>query len=139
MSACEFCEIINGKEPSYVIWEDKHFIAYFSVPPYNPGHVVIISKRHFESVFELREPLYSEFFQAAKNLYVPLKSVLKVKSVAVNFGTIGCNHCHINLYPANGEDMRPSHNPIDINEAALVEIVNRVRNEIEINRNPVIQ
>jgi histidine triad (HIT) family protein len=130
MSACKFCEIVKGTEPAHIIWQDNNFLAFLNVPPRNPGHSVIIPKHHVESVFGLIEPLYTEFFQAAKNLYAPLKEAVKMEIVAVNLGTIGCGHVHINLIPVNDEDMRHPHGPIKMDEEQLTEIAEKIRNEI---------
>ena len=127
--------MVSGNQPAHVIWEGAQFLAVLNVPPDNPGHSVIITKQHFESVFALQEPLYSEFFQAAKSLYAPLKEAVGMEGVAVNFGTVGCGHVHINLIPVNEDDMRHPHGPIQMDETLLAKIAENIRNRIAANSN----
>ena len=122
-----------------IIWEDVDFLAFLGVPPDNPGHAVVATKHHFESVFALQEPLYSKFFQTAKCLYQPLKESVGAADVAVNFGTVGCGHVHINLVPVNESDLRFPHGPIEMNESQLAETAKRIRNVIAANSNGGIQ
>ena len=127
---CRFCEVVNGKEPAHIIWEDAHFLALLKVPPDNSGHSVIIPKLHVVNVFSLPEPLYLSFFQAAKSLFTPLKQAVGAEVVAVNFGTVGCGHIHINLIPMNDEELHHPYEPIEMNDTQLTQIAEDIRNSI---------
>lgn len=48
MNNCIFCKIIRGEIPSTKIYEDEKFLAFLDINPVNPGHVLVIPKRHFE-------------------------------------------------------------------------------------------
>ena len=124
------CDVAERTRRAEIIREDGDFIAFLGAPPDNPGHTVIATKLHFETLFALQEPLYSKFFQAAKALYQPLKQAMGVADVAVNFGTVGCGHVHINLIPVNESDLRFPHGPIEMDESQLAEIAKRIRNVI---------
>ncbi len=130
---CRFCEVVNANEPAHIIWEDAHFLALLKVPPDNPGHSVVIPKLHVVSVFSLREPLYSSFFQAAKSLYTPLKQAVGAGDVAVNLRTVGCGHVHINLIPTNDGDLNYLHEPIEMNDTQLAQVAEDIRISIVAN------
>jgi histidine triad (HIT) family protein len=52
---CIFCRIAAGEIPATVVREDEATIAFRDVDPKAPVHVLVIPKRHIESVNDLEE------------------------------------------------------------------------------------
>lgn len=52
---CIFCEIIEGRAPANVVYEDELTVAAVDLRQYNPGHVLVIPKAHVNDVRELDE------------------------------------------------------------------------------------
>lgn len=50
MSDCIFCKIVEGKIPSKKVYEDEEFLAFHDINPAAPVHVLVIPKRHVESL-----------------------------------------------------------------------------------------
>jgi histidine triad (HIT) family protein len=50
MSTCLFCGIVNRSIPSKIVYEDDQAIAFEDVNPQAPVHLLVIPKRHVESV-----------------------------------------------------------------------------------------
>jgi bis(5'-adenosyl)-triphosphatase len=63
MDKCPFC--IKGKE-SYFL-ESENFAAIYNISPILPGHSLVISKTHCESLFELSKDHLSEFMILGRN------------------------------------------------------------------------
>lgn len=55
MTDCLFCGIINGKIPSDLIYEDKEMIAFKDINPQAPTHILIVPRRHIQSLSEMTE------------------------------------------------------------------------------------
>lgn len=55
MTDCIFCKIANGEIQPNKIYEDDLIVAFHDISPQAPVHVVVIPKRHVESVAELKE------------------------------------------------------------------------------------
>lgn len=47
---CLFCKIVAGQIPSKKAYEDDDFLAFHDIHPAAPVHVLIIPKRHIESL-----------------------------------------------------------------------------------------
>lgn len=47
---CIFCDIAAGKIPSEMVYEDDRVCAFYDVNPVAPVHILIIPKKHLESV-----------------------------------------------------------------------------------------
>jgi len=52
---CVFCQIVAGKLPSDIVYQDKEVIAFRDINPQSPTHVLIIPRRHISSLAELAE------------------------------------------------------------------------------------
>lgn len=50
MADCIFCMIVNKDIPAKVVYEDDHIIAFHDLEPQAPVHVLIITKKHLESL-----------------------------------------------------------------------------------------
>ena len=48
--SCIFCKIINGEIPSTKVYEDDKVVAFNDINPVAPMHVLVIPKKHYESI-----------------------------------------------------------------------------------------
>lgn len=55
MSDCIFCKIASKEIPSTLIYEDDTVAAFHDLDPKAPVHVLVIPKKHVESLAALRE------------------------------------------------------------------------------------
>lgn len=62
-----FCRVVNGEADPF-IFENRSFISIFDTNPVNPGHALVIPKRHVVSVFELNEAEQADYFDAIKSV-----------------------------------------------------------------------
>lgn len=52
---CLFCKIANKTLPSQLVYENEQILAFRDIMPQAPHHVLIIPKRHIESLNALTE------------------------------------------------------------------------------------
>jgi histidine triad (HIT) family protein len=50
---CLFCEIVAGRIPARVAYQDDHVMAFHDISPQAPTHTLIIPKRHITSILDL--------------------------------------------------------------------------------------
>ncbi len=50
MKNCIFCKIVNKEIPADIVYEDKDFIALKDIYPQAKIHILVISKKHLQSV-----------------------------------------------------------------------------------------
>ncbi len=53
--SCIFCQIVAGKVPSEILYQDEEVIAFRDINPQSPIHLIIIPKRHIPSLAHLSE------------------------------------------------------------------------------------
>ena len=53
MEDCIFCKIVEGKSPSYKVYEDEKYYGLLDIFPASKGHVLLITKKHFRWVHDV--------------------------------------------------------------------------------------
>ncbi|WP_322924514.1 histidine triad nucleotide-binding protein [Paenibacillus campi] len=68
---CLFCKIVAGTIPCNKVYEDEQILAFYDIAPAAPVHVLIIPKKHIDSMNEVTAedlPLISEIHRVAIEL-----------------------------------------------------------------------
>ena len=68
---CIFCQIVAGKVPSEILYQDEELIAFRDINPQAPTHLLIIPKRHIPSLAHLSDahiPLIGQMVKVANQL-----------------------------------------------------------------------
>ena len=50
MTDCLFCKIVRREVPGKIVFEDEQLLAFEDIDPKAPTHVLVIPKRHIESL-----------------------------------------------------------------------------------------
>ncbi len=98
---CIFCKIVAGEIPAEKIWEDETFLSFLDVNPLNPGHLLVIPKKHTEYLFDMPDTEYSELMIKAKEAAIRMKEKLGPKKVGLVVEGFGVPHVHVHLIPIN--------------------------------------
>jgi len=65
---CIFCKIIAGVIPSFKVYEDENVLAFLDIAPVNPGHTLIVPKKHFTNLEEIPEDQLCKLAAAIKKV-----------------------------------------------------------------------
>ena len=107
--ACVFCQIIAGRLPARTVYEDAGHIAFFPLEHINPGHLVLIPKRHTDYLFDLDSTAYQALWATAARIAGPLRDAMSAKRVGVAVEGFSVPHVHVHLVPINAfDDLDPS-------------------------------
>jgi histidine triad (HIT) family protein len=87
-ASCIFCKIVARESPAEIEYEDEEVIAFKDIYPKAPIHLLIIPKRHIESVATMEE---ADVALAGKCLLVARK-LGEAHSVAGRGYRVNC-HC----------------------------------------------
>ncbi|MFA5933201.1 MAG: HIT family protein [Microgenomates group bacterium] len=104
MEDCVFCKIIKGEIPAVKVWEDENYLAFLSIAPINPGHTLVIPKKHTDYFFDLDDKDLGELMVVCKPIAAAIKKAFKPKlgKVGVMVSGDGVAHTHIHLIPMDG-------------------------------------
>ena len=104
MAGCIFCDVINGKLPCYMIYEDDDCLVILDKYPIDNGHSLIITKKHFEKIIDMNTDDVSRLFSKIPKI---ANAIIKATdadafSVAQNNGKAAKQiipHVHIHIIP----------------------------------------
>ena len=71
MSDCIFCKIANKEINSDFVYEDDEIIAFKDINPAAPIHILVIPKKHIESIIDLTdedEMLVGKMYTAVRKI-----------------------------------------------------------------------
>ncbi len=54
MPQCLFCRIVSREIPGSIVYDDDRVLAFNDINPQAPTHVLIVPKRHIESLNDLQ-------------------------------------------------------------------------------------
>ena len=130
MKKCKFCQIRDREHPAFIVWEDDELLAFLDKHPMNPGHTLLVPKKHVDDVFDLDDELLARIFLAAKKLAGPLKKATEAKRIGVAIEGFTVPHAHIHLVPLhNPSDLNPER-AVNASEESLAEMYGKIRNVI---------
>ena len=99
---CIFCKIILGDIPSYKIYEDDDIFGFLDINPVQPGHTLIIPKKHTLDVTTIDNDILMKILNKAKDI----SSLLVDKLDADGFTLVQNNgiaqevkHFHLHVIP----------------------------------------
>jgi len=101
MEDCIFCKIAKGEIPSSKVFENDELIAFNDINPKAKTHILVIPKKHIESVKHLEEAdkeLIGELFLVAKK--IAEEKNLSGYKLVINVGRDGgqlVDHLHLHL------------------------------------------
>jgi histidine triad (HIT) family protein len=104
--SCLFCEIVAGKIPARVAFQDESILAFHDVNPQGPVHVLIIPKRHVSSILDLTpadDALVGGLVRRARDLAAELGLAERGFRLVFNTGDdAGYSVYHIHLHLVGG-------------------------------------
>lgn len=101
---CIFCNIIERHAPADIVYEDRNSIAFLDIYPLNPGHTLVVPKKHYAMLDEMPPEEVGLLFSTVAKV---------MKGVRVAVGADGINigqsngkaasqdvfHVHVHIIP----------------------------------------
>jgi len=106
---CTFCDLIHGAGEVSICYEDADAIAFMDIQPVNAGHVLVVSRKHYEKFEDLPTELAMHLFRVATRLVPAVKKVANAEgmNIVVNSGTAAGQdepHFHVHIIPRLSND-----------------------------------
>lgn len=98
-----FSKIIKGDIPCYKIAETENCFAFLDINPLVRGHVLCISKREVDYLFDLTDRELCDLQLFAKKIAIAQKKVFGCIKVGQAVLGLEVPHAHIHLIPLHSE------------------------------------
>ncbi len=106
---CIFCKIVEKKIPAKIIFDDEKTLAFLDIKPVNPGHILVIPKKHYSSIEEISEEDLCAVISLLKKMGKRIKEKLGYEGYNVNLNNDKIagqeiSHLHFHLIPRRRND-----------------------------------
>lgn len=134
---CIFCRLIGGEIPAARVFEDELTIAFMDIGQVNPGHVLVASRRHAATLFELTTAEAAAVMQTAQRVALAVRAAFDPPGLTLlqangREGDQTVFHFHMHVVPRHRDDgialSWPRKNPTP---ALLEDYAGRLRAAIE--------
>ena len=106
---CLFCQIIKGDVPANKVYEDDEVIAFLDIRPVNPGHTLIVPKKHSMNMLDTDEDTLKAMIAVTKRVSKAILKVMELEAfnLELNNGRIAGQiipHLHWHIVPRTADD-----------------------------------
>jgi histidine triad (HIT) family protein len=102
VAACLFCDVVARRSPAEIEYEDDEVLAFRDIYPKAPVHLLIVHKRHIESVMALAPgdaAVVGRLVLTARHLGETKGFAERGYRLAINCGPEGGQHVyHLHLH-----------------------------------------
>ena len=104
MLDCLFCKIVAREIPAQIVYEDAETLAFLDINPVNPGHTLIVPKKHSADVLEIDESEWQKVMKTVRNVTHAIEKSLKPSGINLGMNNkSGAGqlifHAHVHIMP----------------------------------------
>ncbi|MCD6496489.1 MAG: HIT family protein [Candidatus Aenigmarchaeota archaeon] len=101
---CLFCKIARGEIPSKKVYEDANVFAFLDINPRNPGHTLVIPKKHAATILEMGEKDVGALYERVRYVAAGVQAGTKADGLSIvqsNGKAAGqvVTHVHVHIIP----------------------------------------
>jgi histidine triad (HIT) family protein len=101
---CIFCAIVQGKDPAATVYEDDDHVAFMDINPVNRGHVLVLPKAHYETLFEMDAQEVGTLFARVTDVACAVREAMGADGMNIgqNNGRVAQQivpHVHVHVIP----------------------------------------
>ena len=80
---CIFCRIASGEIPAKKVYEDTSTVAFLDISPRNPGHTLVIPKKHYGSILDIPDNELAAVMSTVKKVVVSTKNATNSEGTSI--------------------------------------------------------
>jgi histidine triad (HIT) family protein len=107
VSACVFCDVIEGRLDAHEVWRDDVAVAFLDRAPLFPGHTLVVPRRHVVTLPELMPEEVGPFFERVRVIASAMPDALDAHGTFVannNVVSQSVAHLHVHVVPRRRKD-----------------------------------
>ena len=106
---CIFCQIVEKKIPSQILFENDTNLAFLDIFPVSKGHTIVIPKNHYNNLEDIPVNELTKLYEVVKKLSGVIHKKLEIDGYNIlqnNFKAAGqvIDHFHVHIIPRSRED-----------------------------------
>lgn len=98
-----FTRVIRGEFPGHFVWRDEEVVAFMTIAPLRPGHVLVVPVEQIDKWTDVPLPLWTRLNEVAHTIAGALDATFEAVRVGLIVAGLEVPHCHIHLIPIQSE------------------------------------
>jgi histidine triad (HIT) family protein len=94
-----FTRIIDGEIPGRFVWKDERCVAFLTIEPLSPGHVLVVPREPIDHWLDLPPDLNAHLFEVARRIGQGVQQTFQPTKVGLMVAGLEVNHVHLHLVP----------------------------------------
>ena len=94
-----FTRIIDGELPGHFVWKDDQAVAFMTIQPIRPGHLLVIPRAEVDHWDALPEATSMHLMRVSQRIARALKDVYSPLRVGLMIAGLEVPHTHLHLLP----------------------------------------
>lgn len=135
--SCIFCDIISGKSPAEIIYEDDKVISFLDIKPIHFGHILVVPKGHYVDFLAIPEDNLHSLIHATRVVTDAIVKGLKPDgyNIFTNNGVAAGQsvfHFHMHITPRYfNDEIKFMLNLKNYKETEMKKFADKIRQEIQ--------
>ena len=81
---CIFCRIAQKQKLAIFVYEDEKVRAFLDIKPLNEGHMLVIRKSHYETIFELSVDLFAILHGVTRRIALDVRKAVNADGTSIS-------------------------------------------------------
>ena len=98
-----FEKIVDREIPATIIYEDEKYLSFLNAFPFEPGHVLVIPKKAYNTIFEMTEKNFLELQKVVFKIASRIKKVTNQDIAIIQRNGVNAGqeipHVHFHIIP----------------------------------------
>lgn len=103
-TACIFCQIIDRKAPSSIVYEEEKIISFMTLRPTRPGECLIIPKAHIDHFTDIPDELAAHMMVTAQRIGRKMLQEFPGDRIGMIVHGYGVAHAHLIMFSQQHPD-----------------------------------
>jgi len=129
---CVFCKIVAGAIPCFRLYEDEAVLAFLDINPANPGHSLVVTKNHAETLTQSADEDLARVLPVARRIAQAIEATLRpdgINLVQANGpgAAQSVPHFHLHVLPRRaGDELKMNWDLVPGDKDALAALAKRL-------------
>ena len=121
-----FDNIITGVWPGRFVWADDVCVAFATIEPTSPGHVLVVPRTAYDAWTDAPSDVAAHLMTVARTIGLAQKAAFGVPRAGLAIAGFEVPHTHIHVFGANGMDEITAPPMPSLDDAAMDDLAARL-------------
>ena len=127
-----FQSLMQWRGGVLILGENEYFTALLEKEPLVVGHVILVSKREVDNLFDLSDPELSSLLIFSKYMASAIKKVIDCQKVGIAALGLQTRQAHLHLVPiSTADDLNFTRAKLHPSEESLKDLASELKNALK--------